>query len=340
MPLINLEHFVREERPYWTELEQQLDQLERGRTPRLALEELQRFHYLYQRAGAGLARVATFAGEGELRGYLEHLVARSYGLIHETRSGAARRFRPLHWLLVTFPATVRAHAVALLIATLGLLLGGCFGAFVLGSDYESKWQLIPGGFEHLHTDPSQRVADEETSKHNASLTDEATFASQLMINNTRVSILTLGAGVSWGVGSLLLLFYNGILLGAVVFDYLQAGEGRFLLGWLLPHGSVEIPAIMLAGQAGLVLGSAVIGWGRRVSLRTRLRRVAPDLVTLIGGIALLLIWAGLIEAFLSQKHEPAIPYDAKIAFGAAQLLALACYLGFSGRGARRGEELP
>ena len=43
------------------------------------------------------------------------------------------------------------------------------------------------------------------------------------------------------------------ILGAVAVDYVADGQTRFLLGWLLPHGAIEIPAILIAGQAGLVL---------------------------------------------------------------------------------------
>jgi hypothetical protein len=95
---------------------------------------------------------------------------------------------------------------------------------------------------------------------------------------------------------------------------------------------VEIPAILIAGQAGLILGRALVGWGNRAPLNERLRRIGPDLVTLIGGVAVLLVWAGIIEAFFSQNHEPTIPYGAKIAFGTLQLAALTWFLMSCGRG--------
>ena len=128
-----------------------------------------------------------------------------------------------------------------------------------------------------------------------------------------------------------MLFYNGVILGAVAFDYVMAGETTFLLGWLLPHGAIEIPAIVLAGQAGLVLGGALIGWGKPIPLRMRLRKISADLVTLIMGIALMLVWAGVVEAFFSQYHEPVLPYGIKIGFGAIELGLLVLFLAKSGR---------
>ena len=45
----------------------------------------------------------------------------------------------------------------------------------------------------------------------------------------------------------------------------------------------------------------------------------------------MLLWAGFVEAFLSQYHEPVIPYEAKIAFGAIEAGLLSLYLSRSGR---------
>ena len=59
--------------------------------------------------------------------------------------------------------------------------------------------------------------------------------------------------------------------------------------------------------------------------------MSRDVVTLIFGVALLLVWAGLVEAFLSQYHEPILPYEVKIAFGMVELALLTLFLLKSGR---------
>jgi len=105
----------------------------------------------------------------------------------------------------------------------------------------------------------------------------------------------------------MLLFYNGVILGALCFDYIRAGESAFLAGWLLPHGAIEIPAVLHAGQAGFLLAGALIGWRTRENRSARLRRIGPDLIGLIAGAGVLLVWAGLVEAFFSQYHEPMFP---------------------------------
>ena len=151
-----------------------------------------------------------------------------------------------------------------------------------------------------------------------------------MTHNTQVALTTIALGMTFGFGTVAVLFYNGVILGAVALDYIRGGQAVFLLGWLLPHGVIEIPAILVGGQTGLVLAYALIGWGSRVSRPDRLRAVLRDLVTLAGGAALMLVWAGIVEAFLSQYHEPVIPYGMKIAFGLVEAALLTLFLSRAG----------
>jgi hypothetical protein len=69
-------------------------------------------------------------------------------------------------------------------------------------------------------------------------------------------------------------------------------------------------------------------------LKERLRNISGDLVTLIMGVAVMLIWAGIVEAFFSQYHEPVIPYEVKIGFGVLEFILLILFLAKSGRRAK------
>jgi uncharacterized membrane protein SpoIIM required for sporulation len=326
--IIDLQKYISEERRYWSELEAVLDRLERRPEVRLSLSQLERFHYLYRRASADLSKIMTFSAEPNTRHYLEALVARAFGQVHGTRQ-SAHPWSLLEWFFSGFPNTFRKHIKAFWICLIAMLVGAAFGGFVVLSDTESKIVLLP--FSHLQGDPSDRVEREESVKRDHLENTKASFSSFLMTHNTKVAILTLGMGITWGIGTLILLFYNGTILGAVALDYISAGEAQFLLGWLLPHGIIEIPAILLAGQAGLVLAGALIGWGKPIPLRLRLRAIGSDLVTLIFGVSLLLVWAAIVEAFFSQYHEPVIPYELKIGFGIFELIALVFFLGKSGK---------
>ena len=325
--IIDLEKFVSAQRTLWTELDAMLQRIESDPDGKLGLNEVRRFHYLFERTSADLAKISTFSAEPEIRQYLESLVARAYGEIHETRE-KRHRFAPGNWFLKTVPRTFRRHIRAFWLSV-GITLAGClFGGAAIAFDPESKETLMP--FSHLMMDPAERVAMEESAEKDRMSGAKATFSTELMTHNTRVAINTMALGMTWGIGTVIVLFFNGIMLGAVTLDYLLAGQAPFLLGWLMPHGVIEIPAILIGGQTGLILAHALIGWGKRVSLASRLRAVSGDLLTLIGGVAVMLIWAGFVESFLSQYHQPVVPYVAKIAFGVIELLLLIFWLN-SGR---------
>ncbi|MFO7871111.1 MAG: stage II sporulation protein M [Kiritimatiellia bacterium] len=326
--MIDLERFIENERPFWTELETILDSLHRNSRTRMSMPEIRRFHYLYERVSADLAKLRTFTSEKETRKYLESMVARAYAEIHETRT-ASHRFKPFRWLAATFPRTFRRRALAFRLACGTVLAGAAFSSLLMALDPSSKEIFMP--FPHLLEHPSERVEREEGVTTDRLQGRKAQGAAWYMKHNTGVAVTTMAMGATWGIGTLLMLFSTGAMLGAVSIDYVMAGETTFLLGWLLPHGSVEIPAILLAGQAGFVLAGALIGRGTRTPLRTRLREISSDLVTLIAGTALLLVWAGIVEAFFSQYHQPLLPYWIKIAFGASQLFLLIIFLNRAGR---------
>jgi uncharacterized membrane protein SpoIIM required for sporulation len=325
--IVDLKRFLAEERPYWERLEATLARLETHPEQRMDLAALLEFHELYQRASADLAKISTFSGEPELRRYLEGLVARAYGEIHETRE-KQDRLKPVAWFFGEFPRAFRRRVAPFWLAVAITLIGCAFGAAALVIDSGAKEVIMP--FPGLEGDPAKRVHDEESRKDDRLQGKKSTFAAELMTHNTQVAIFTMAMGVTWGVGTVVTLFYNGVILGAVGLDYVRAGQTRFLLGWLLPHGVIEIPAILLAGQAGFLLAGALIGWRSRKSRRERLREISRDLITILGGAAVMLVWAGTIESFLSQYHQPVIPYDLKIGFGLVELVALVIFLSRAG----------
>ncbi|MCX6621902.1 MAG: stage II sporulation protein M [Acidobacteria bacterium] len=261
--ILDLPRFVKAESAYWTELEGILDKLDEHPATRLPLPDVERLHYLYERCSAGLARLRTFSAETATIGRLEALVARAYGEIHETRTFDFRAWPGMAWR--AFPKAFRRRIQAFQFALLVTLAGCALGWFAIQFDAGSKAVLMP--FPGLMETPAERVAREEKAGSDRLRGKQATFSAELMTNNIRVTFVTLALGMTWGVGTLVVLFHNGVILGAVAADYVLAGKGVFLLGWLLPHGVVEIPAILVGAQGGFVLAGAVSAeFSRAVSL--------------------------------------------------------------------------
>jgi uncharacterized membrane protein SpoIIM required for sporulation len=324
--IIDLPRFVAAERVYWDELDALLKRLEQDPEHRLPLTDVERLHYLYERCSADLSKLDTFSTQPQLRAFLESLVSRAYSEIHESRAPLQIRLKSV---VLAFPRAFRRHLRAFQLSVAVTLVGVAFGWFAIRSDPQSKAVLLP--FPHLMVSPSERVAEEEHAKVDRMKGVKTSFSADLMTHNIQMTVLTMALGMTWGVGTLIMLFYNGVILGAVATDYIVGGQGVFLAGWLLPHGSVEIPSILLGGQAGFILAGALIGWGGRSTRIERLRAVSHDLFAIIGGAGCMLVWAGIIESFVSQYHQPVLPYALKIAFGCCELAALTFFLAWVGR---------
>jgi uncharacterized membrane protein SpoIIM required for sporulation len=331
--IVNLERFIALERPRWERLDGMLARIADDPWRRLDLAEARELEGLYQRAAADLARLATFTAEPDVRRYLESVVARGYTEIHGAPVEAGR-FRLWAWLARTLPRTWRRRAGAFWFAAALMAAGAAFGGAAIAWDPGARSVLIT--MPHLQDDPAERVAREQADQGRRLADRKARFSGALITHNTQVTLAAMALGMTCGIGTGVLMFYNGVMVGALAVDYVSAGQTSFLLGWLMPHGVVEIPAILVGGQAGFVLAAAILGRGQRRRLAARLRAAAPDVVTLCFGAALMLVWAGTVEAFFSQYHEPVLPYAVKIAFGAAEFAALALYLAFSGGGPEKG----
>lgn len=324
--IIDLGKFVASEEVYWKRLDAILKKRADDPWTKLTLEEIRELDYLYRRTSADLAKVATFSAEETLKKALENRVARAYAEIYGSRKSSVR-FNPWLWLVDTFPSAVRRHSRALWLAFAITFVGAVFGGVAVLFDPEVKSVVLP--FSHLMGDPKDRVAEEEAAKEDRLDHRKASFGAELMTHNTQVTIFAAALGLAWGVGTVILVFYNGVILGVVALDYLQAGQAKFLFGWLLPHGVIEIPAILIGAQAGFVLAKAVIGRDDGSTVTARLKKQVPDVGTLILGAALMLVWAGIMESYFSQYHKPRIAYDIKILVGVGEAIALGSYLALS-----------
>lgn len=332
--ILDIDKFISREKGVWNEFEKILNDIDSGSIERLSLNQIKRLSYLQSKVSEDLVRISTFSGEMELRRYLENLVARAYSTTHaRTRSSIAPQklaSSGLRWFFVTFPSVFRRNFTAFAVSLGITLFGVVFGGVAVMIDGDAKEAIFPGQFSHLQQTPAERVKKEESSKRDRLKGVHSLFASSLMVNNIKVAITAMALGITWGIGTIIILFYNGVILGAVGLDYILSGQTAFVFGWLLPHGSIEIPAIIIAGQAGLILGNCILR-PRGKSRRERLKAKAGDISTLIGSVAVMLVWAGMIESFFSQYHEPLLPYAVKITFGSVELALLTLFLAFAGR---------
>jgi uncharacterized membrane protein SpoIIM required for sporulation len=129
-----------------------------------------------------------------------------------------------------------------------------------------------------------------------------TFAMFLFGHNARIGLTAAALGVVAGLPTALLVFQNGVLLGAFVALYDSRGLGLEFWAWVLPHGVTELLAVAVCGAAGLAIGEGLLFPGRSSRLRSageRGREVAP----LILGAVLMFFAAGLVEGIFRQTVQ-------------------------------------
>jgi uncharacterized membrane protein SpoIIM required for sporulation len=153
-----------------------------------------------------------------------------------------------------------------------------------------------------------------------------------MTNNITVGFLMFAYGITAGVGTLLMLIFNGLLMGVLAVTTARAGMALQLWSFVAAHGALELPSIFIAAGAGLEIARGLLFPGllpRKESLRQAGNRGAK---LLLGTIPLLVI-AGVIEAFISPVK---IAAPLKFTLSAVLFTALVLYLS-SGR--KQAEEL-
>ncbi len=323
---MDINAFIRLRRPRWEQLRQLLETAEQRGVVALPPDEVDTLYRLYRLASSDLTWAQTQTGNPALLEFLESTVARAYGLLTPPA-----RARPLRgwWRAVrhTLPGVVRAEA-RLFALTAGLFLAGALlGGLATAAVPDLAAVFLPP--EHLVETPSERVSRLEALERGEGRIDGAAdyahFSSYLFTHNIRVCLLAFGLGLSFGVGTVMVMVLNGALLGCIAYRYFADGVGTFFVAWVGPHGAIEIPCVVFAGLGGMMLaraqwrGGTQTVWGRVAALRGRL-------VGLVVATATWLVVAGLIEGGFSQVNEPTLPYPLKISVAAGLFVALLAYL--------------
>jgi len=322
----DVNRFVAERSPSWSRLEELLGRVEHGGLGALNLAAAREFGKLYRSVSSDLIRARTEELSASLIDYLNDVVARSYAVMHAGPRRADRRL--LRFLTHGFPRLFRREWRAIALAAVVLFSGALVGAVAVAGDPDALGALIPE--QHQAHTPGERVSGEEVDGGGAEADQAAAFSGFLFTHNIRVSFVVFALGVTFGVGTLALLFYNGVPLGALAMQYHGEQLGTFFWAWILPHGVPELTEVCVAGGAGLIIARGLWLPGRRRRRDALIAETRTAVALVLGGMPILVV-AGLIEGTISQVHEPQIPYAAKLAFAAVVAVLLFGYLALGGR---------
>ena len=320
--MTGLERFIDERSARWKRLSALLDEVQDARETELGRARLQELVLLYRSTCTDLNRARTLTANPQLIGSLNQLAGRAYRFVYRRRRSTRMDLK--RFFLRDIPSTFHRRIPFIQLAAAAMLAGAAMGFCAVLANPALAQALLPRQF--FVERPAIRVEQIETSKERVDTLREATaFGAYLYTHNIQVSFLTFAVGALTFAGGMLLLFYNGVILGAVAAQYLADGAGTFFVAWVGPHGVLELPSIVFAGAAGLIAGNALLMPGDS-GRAGALRDAFPAVFRMLSACAALLVCAGLIEGSFSQLSARSVPYALKIAVALALFAAMCLWL--------------
>ena len=307
----NLDSYVLANTPQWERLEE-LVKSASARGSRLESEELDELLALYQRTSTHLSHVRSTYADPQVTARLTRVVASARAVIYgaQPRAGSALR----NFFAHTFPAAVWEARLPIFLSTLAFMIPALAVGVWIGNS--------PAAIDSLTT-PALREAYISTDfEAYYSSAPAAEFSTQVLVNNIRVSFLAFVAGIAWSVPTMFLLAFNGAGVGQAAGLFHDAGEAGRFWGLILPHGLLEISAIIVAGGAGMKMGWALVAPGDR-SRSQALAEEAQRAASIVIGLVIVFVLAGLIEGFVTPA-----PFDTwvRVSIGVAAFAAFWGYV--------------
>jgi len=303
--------WIEKRKPYWQKLEALVTSSSAG-LKGLSHEELQELSLLYRQTAADLAAIRQDASSVHFARYLNQLMARAHNIIY-----VGHRASPwgiLRFFSHDYPAVFRKNWRFCAIAFAIFIVGGLIGVALTLQDPDFQLKIL--GPQMVQT-----IQRKEMWTHSI-IGVKPLASSRIMTNNMTVGFMAYATGITAGLGTMYMMFFNGLLMGVVGTACGLAGMSLSLWSFVAAHGSLELPSIFLAGGAGLKIAHGLLFPGM-LPRKESLARAGREATALVLGTVPLLIIAGTIEAFVSPTG---IPVALKFMISAALLVLLVAYL--------------
>ena len=279
----------------------------------LTHDEVRELALLYRQAAADLSTAREDPHGAALTRYLNELLGRAHNLVYAD-AARTRRTGVIQFLRDGFPQTFRRtlpYSVA------------AFALFVAGSAAGVLLAALDPGFHRfiLNGQMMDTISRREMWTHGI-VAVKPYASTAIMTNNIGVSLAACATGMLAGLGPIYMMLFNGLLIGVVGSACYGAGMSLGLWSFVAPHGVLELPAIFIAGGAGLVLGKGVVFPGT-LPRRDSIAEAGAEAIRLLLGALPLLVIAGIVEGFVSPTSAPVA---AKFAIAVSLFVLLVLYL--------------
>lgn len=252
---------------------------------------------LYRQTAADLAQARRLFPSDPVVGRLESLVTRSRALVYTDRSRSVDLtgfYRTRYWqLLVERP-------VILAIATALLLVPAVIGWVFAMTDPATAASIVPGAFLWV-AEPQPQGTDQGLAADQL-----AGLSAFILVNNVRVTLVAFAGGILWGFGTIVVMIFNGVILGTVGGLAVGAGNTALFIEAIAAHGLLELSCIVAGAVAGLRLASGLIRPGHQTRRKALIAEAGPAVQLALGTIPFLVV-AAIVEEFVSRTGTSAGP---------------------------------
>jgi uncharacterized membrane protein SpoIIM required for sporulation/uncharacterized RDD family membrane protein YckC len=286
----------------WNDFAVALDAAYAGGLSRMRPDDVSSLVARYRELTTDLARLQT-ASRGRNSNslfYVSRLVARGHNLLYRQRGRTIASIT--RYLTGTVPSEVRRSWRPIALAGM-LLFGPAAAAYtVVVRNPSVASQLLP---DEMISRAIEGRARKKRGEGYVSIPEEVRpiVASRIISNNVTVTYMTFAMGLTAGIGTVLLLVFNGVAVGSGVGLFASLGVARLMLAFIAPHGVLELSAICIAGGGGLLIAKGIVLPGDRTR-RDALVENGKRAIDLIAASSLLLLVAGTLEGLVSPRVWP------------------------------------
>lgn len=321
------ELFITRHRQEWADFTQWLDA--RAAKPRRARADRNWRGLPDEDVPVAYRRLCQQLALARRRGYSPQLVAQLQALMQRGHNAMYRPPLP-HWrrafefFLADFPCLVRAEA-GVMRASLLLFLLPLLASFVAVQVKPELIHALMGPQQIAQMESMYAVAANKLGRESG--TDWMMFG-YYIFNNISIGLRTYASGLLAGIGPVLAVAFNGVMIGMVASHLQNAGLGDPFWRFVAAHSAFELSAIVIAGGAGLRLSLALLVPGRRRRVDALVEDGRRGARLCLGVFAMLLM-AAFIEAFWSSIGW--LPASVKFGVAGALWLLVALWLWRGGK---------
>lgn len=280
--------FIKNNGPKWEKFEQVVKS-----SNNVSADELSD---LYLGLQDDLAYARTFYPKSNTTKYLNELTAHFHRAIYKNKRERGSRILTF-WKYEVPYAVLKSHRqlfYALLIFVTSILIGT-----VSSANDENFTRLIMGD-SYVNMTLENIEKGDPMAVYSKMHQQEMFFA--ISSNNIYVSFLAWVMGIFLSVGSVYMLFSNGVMVGAFQYLFYQKQLFTTAILAIYLHGALELSAIVIAAGAGMVLGNSILFPGTYSRLDSLTEAAKRSLKIIIGLIPVFVV-AAILESFVTRYYN-------------------------------------